>query len=369
MRITLIGPVYPFRGGIAHYTTLLAHALTEQHVVQVVSFRRQYPSFLYPGVSDLDPSTDSLKFPATYLLDPIYPWTWFDTVNKVCRFNPDVVVIQWWTTFWGPSFGVLANRLMSDQKKVVFIIHNVLPHEPRFWDTWLTRWGLRCGYRYIVQTEQESKRLFKLLPHAKVELAPHPVYDMFSQQKITRADAIRKCNLPEDASILLFFGIVRPYKGLEYLFNAVSILNKEGVNIFLVVAGEFWENESHYREMIKQLNIQDCVLIDNRYIPNEEIGLYFSAAHIFIAPYIQATQSGAVKMAMGFNLPIIISDKVAQDNSLQPSATCIVCPSKDSMALAEAIQRMLNDYPELDEISDLGLNAWEPIITAITRVD
>jgi glycosyltransferase involved in cell wall biosynthesis len=370
MRITIIGPVYPYRGGIAHYNTLLARALAVNHTIQLISFSRQYPSFLYPGVSDQDPSKEILEVHATFILDPLAPWTWIKTVRTVLRFNPDIIVIQWWTTFWGICYSYLANRFRECNKQVIFLVHNVIPHEPKLWDNKLTHLGLSSGNKYIVQTENELKRLLSIFPQAQAEIAPHPIYNMFANQIIPRQEAIHKYNLPENAFILLFFGIVRPYKGLEYLINAVSIMLGRGDNIFLVVAGEFWNDISFYQNQIARLAIQDKVRIDNRYIPNEEIGGYFSAAHIFVAPYIQATQSGAVKLAIGFNLPLVVTDVIAEDNSIHPSNSCRVCASKSSLALAQAIEQMITNYPTKQmEQSGNNSETWQTVIEAITRIE
>ncbi|GIV65412.1 MAG: glycosyl transferase family 1 [Bellilinea sp.] len=310
MRIVLIGPVYPYRGGIAHYTTRLAQAIRESdHELLVLSFRRQYPRFLYPGKSDRDPSQDVERIEAEFLLDPLYPWTWQRAVNRIKEYAPGLVVIQWWTTFWAPAFWWLARELKS-VCKVVFLIHNVLPHETRFFDPWLARWTLSQGGGFIVQAESQRKKLKELLPRAEPLLVEHPLYDQFADKRMDKSEARRRLGLPEDRPVLLFFGIVRPYKGLRNLIEALALVYQEGYSPLLVVAGEFWENVEDYQKRIKDLGLEDAVRIYNYYIPNEEVPVFFSAADVFVAPYTGGTQSGALKIAMAFGLPVVASEGI-----------------------------------------------------------
>ncbi|MFN7037626.1 MAG: glycosyltransferase, partial [Bellilinea sp.] len=210
MRIVLIGPVYPYRGGIAHYTTRLAQAIREEgHELLMVSFKRQYPRFLYPGKSDRDPSQEVERTKAEFVLDPLYPWTWQRALRQIKEFAPNMVVIQWWTTFWAPAFWWIARKL-KNACKVIFLIHNVIPHEARFFDEWLARWTLSEANGFIVQAESQREKLKKLLPWADPLLVEHPLYDQFAEKRMDKGEARRRLGLPEDRRVLLFFGIVRP---------------------------------------------------------------------------------------------------------------------------------------------------------------
>lgn len=345
MKFVLVGPVYPYRGGIAHYTTMLARTLAKRcSQLHVVSFRRQYPRWLYPGKSDRDPSQEPLRVNAEYLLDPFYPWTWWQTAHRIAEWKPDVVILQWWTTFWAPAFGTLAFLLRRRGVKVLFVIHNVMPHEPRPWDRWLVRLALRQGHHFLVQTGREKERLLSLLPQAQTTVAHHPVYDMFAGQRIAAAEAKQRLGLPADEPVALFFGIMRPYKGLRFAIEALTELRARGKTVNLLVAGEFWEDVQEYTRIIKQLGLSAQVKIDNRYILNEEIGLYFSAADVFVAPYVGGTQSGAVKMALGFGLPVVLSQSLSSAELADETAHRLywVDPT-DVVALAEAIERSLRE--------------------------
>jgi glycosyltransferase involved in cell wall biosynthesis len=308
MRIALIGPVYPYRGGIAHYTTMLYQALLErQHSVLLVSFKRQYPAWLFPGRSDKDPSARPLKVDsAQYWIDSLNPASWIRTFLRICQYRPDLLVMQWWTTYWFPAWFVLGllNRLFL-HSPLVYICHNVLPHEVHRWDPWLTRAALHWGTRFLVQSADERERLQPLGPKARIDIAPMPLFDMFVDQQVPKKEARERLGLPADAVILLFFGIVREYKGLQDVLAALPNLQARLGRAILVVAGEFWDEKRPYLETIERLGLRSSVIIDDRYIPNEEVAVYFSAADALIAPYRQVTGSAVMQMANAFDLPVL----------------------------------------------------------------
>jgi glycosyltransferase involved in cell wall biosynthesis len=344
VKVALIGPVYPYRGGIAHYTSLLAQALRQGgHEVLVVSFRRQYPQWLYPGKSDRDPSQQAIAIEAEFILDPLSPLSWRQALRRICAFAPRQVVINWWTTYWGPAFASLASGLRKSSLPVTFLIHNVMPHEPKPWDRWLARRTLRFGSAFIVQSEAERQRLLDLLPQAQVALTSHPIYDMFAAQAQDPAAARQQLGLPAAGSVLLFFGIVRRYKGLSVLLQAMAQPVLASLQPLLVIAGEFWEDKSRYLEQAQALGLLMQLRVEDRYIPNEEIPLFFSAADLLVAPYTGGTQSGAVKMAMGFGLPAVVSPHLADEIMRSRSNEAVFLAEPDDPgSLADAIFRALN---------------------------
>lgn len=342
-KITVIGPVYPYRGGIAHYTALLAQKLAEAgHVVEMISFLRQYPSWLYPGETDRDTSREPVKVQAKYTLDPLYPWTWLKTVNELVKKQPNIVIIQWWTTFWAPAFATIACLLRRKNIPVVYLIHNVMPHEARFWDRWLSLAALSPADSFIAQAEREAGRLRRLLPKANITVTPLPVYHMFSNKDIRAEDARAKLNLPLDQPIVLFFGIVRPYKGLRYLLQAFGKLKAQNFQGHLVIAGEFWEPLHEYQMLIKQLDLEDRVHIFSYYIPNEDIPVFFHAADLFVAPYVDGTQSASAKLALGFSMPMVVTRCVVDETLSQQEALWQV-DEGDADGLATAIQAALQN--------------------------
>lgn len=345
MKYSLVGPVYPYRGGIAHYTTCLARALMNHgHQVQIISFRRQYPNWLYPGKSDRDPSQQPLKIDAQFDLDPINPWTWLKTAKIIRQHQPDATIISWWTTFWAPSFWALSFQLRRSCIPVIFLIHNVLPHEVHMWDVWLAKTTLKNGSVHIVQSYREQQRLLALLPNSMVRYHPHPIYPFFNGQPLPQNEVKEKLGIPLDRKVILFFGIVRPYKGLKYLIEAIARLISQGKNVHLLIAGEFWENKRPYLQQIHALGISNRITIDDRYIPNEELRWYFSTADLFVAPYSNGTQSGVVTLALAFGLPVVLTDKIAQG---LPEGTynLRIVPSEDPEALAQGIEEVILNLP------------------------
>jgi glycosyltransferase involved in cell wall biosynthesis len=363
MKIVLIGPVHPYRGGIAHYTTSLALALKDVgHDVQVISFKRQYPAFLYPGESDKDPSKNPTRVEAEYLLDPLYPWTWLQTARKILADPPDLVIIKWWVTFWGLAFGVLI-RLLGQKVKTAYLIHNVLPHENRVWDRLLARFALRPAPAFIVQAASQQERLLGLLPQAKVHFCSHPAYGRFDERDISKAEARRQLGLPAEAPVFLFFGIVRPYKGLNHLLEA---LPKTNADLHLVVAGEFWGDASAYLQQIERLGLSQRITLLNKYIPNEEAHVIFSAADALIAPYVGGTQSGVVERANGYSLPVVMTDIIANGDERSLADVRIV-PAGDEDALASAMTE-LAAMPRRDALPKPPQDDWQRMVATIEGI-
>lgn len=377
MRISLVGPVYPYRGGIAHYTGLLALALAQHHTVEVVSFKRQYPAFLYPGQSDRDPSGRPLQVPARYLLDPLYPWTWAQAVRQITRQQPEIAVVQWWTTFWAPGLAAVAGGLRRKGIPVVFVIHNVLPHEQRPWDRGLARLALRRGSAYIAQNRREAGRLGDLLPEVAgedkrpgtkpVHVCPLPMYDFFAAGRTTRAAARAQLGLAPDEPALLFFGIVRPYKGLDYLIDALAVPPLRELKPTLLVAGEIWQDKADLEKKIAGLGLQGQVRLEDRYLPDEEVGVYFSAADAFVAPYVAGTQSAAIQAARAFGLPVVASHGIAQDAA--GGADLWRAEPTDPADLARAVAAALQSGPSQAAIpSAPPQGEWDDLVRVIEEL-
>ena len=346
--------------------------MDRDHETHVISFKRQYPTWLYPGKSDKDPSQVGIRLNADYTLDPIYPWTWVNTAHQINELNPDIAMIQWWTTFWGPAYWVLTRRLRREGVKVVFVIHNVFPHEALPWDRWIARHVLRLGDAHLVQSANEEERLLSLIPGAHPTLCPMPVFNMFPvENSLTKDKAKEIVGIRKDIPLLLFFGIVRPYKGLKYAIEAVAILRDSGINVHLIVAGEFWEEIKTYEDQISDLNLNDQVTLINKYIPDEEVGIYFTAADVFVAPYIDGTQSASVKTALGFNLPNVVTECV-RDEILSKRHSTRIVPSGDSKAMAAGISDLLTEnktntrsYSQEDETWTNQVLAIEKLVSQV----
>lgn len=335
-RFCLIGPSYPYRGGIAHYTALLAHHLRQGHETLLISFTRQYPQWLFPGRSDRDPSRRPLQTPAEYLLDPLSPVSWRRTLRRIRAWQPDAVVVPWWVPFWAPTWMVLGRGIkrLPGRPKLVFICHNVLPHESGRFDRLALRLALAPADAFVVHARSDAERLMLHFPQARVAVTPLPTYEPL----LATDGASLPVTLPDDRPILLFCGFVRPYKGLDVLLDALPlVLSRRPVH--LLVAGEFWHGEAAYRAQIERLGLQDAVTILNRYLPNETLAACLARADLVVLPYRSASQSAIVQLAFGQGIPVITTDVGGLADAVMHDSTGLVVPPENPQALAEAIER------------------------------
>jgi glycosyltransferase involved in cell wall biosynthesis len=375
LRIGILGPTYPFRGGIAHYTTLLASHLRRDHDVLLASFRRQYPPRLFPGRTDRDPSASVVADDAQYVLSPLRPHSWFSTARLLAEFEPDVLLIQWWVPFWAPSLGTVAAlvRRWTDAR-VVFVCHNVLPHERSgAWDRQLARMALGRGHGFIVHSESDREALCGLLPdqtapEGSVVRATLPAHTI--SEPVDRSSARDALGMDPADKVALFFGFVRPYKGLEHLIDALPLAMERVPDLRLLVAGEFWQPADQFVRRAESLGVGDRLTIDDRYVPNEEVGTYFAAADVIVMPYVAATQSGIVTLAAQFERPVIATDVGGLPEVVLDGVTGLVVPPADAGALADALARCLGD-DQLAAQLRVGLAGsrerfgWSPLVATI----
>lgn len=375
MRIALIGPVYPYRGGIAHYTTELYRVLRgHDHEVLMVSFKRQYPRWLYPGGNDRDPSESPFIIKeACYWIDSVNPFTWLTTLWRIRQYRPDLLVVQWWTTFLAPCFLTLLYlyRQVSSWSPVLAFCHNVLPHETRWWDSILTKAVLSLPTHHIVHSQEDKNRLLRLVPYAVVRVVEFPPYHAFASLICERAQARYMLGLDQECPVLLFFGFVRPYKGLEYLIRAVHHVRRY-IPIHLLIVGEFWENKQRYLRQIEELGLSQYVTIVDRYVRNEEIGIYFGAANVVVLPYLETSQSAVLKIAFAMGVPVIASDVGGLRESVRDGVNGLLVRPGDSASLAYAILRYFRDglEPKMRQyvLEGQGVDLWEKIVAEIERL-
>jgi glycosyltransferase involved in cell wall biosynthesis len=369
LKIAIIGPVYPYRGGIAHYTASLAQALAERHEVKVFSFKRQYPAWLYPGRSDKDPDPKAVKVSAAYTIDSLDPLSWQHTANEIRRYRPDLLLIEWWVTFFAPAFTLIAFLCRKSKIPVAFLIHNVLPHDSSFLHRPLAKITLKQGSYFIVHTSRECERLLAIIPNAKVEVCPFPVFVMTKSVTLTKAEARRKLSIPETGHVMLFFGIVRPYKGLIYLFEAMSLLRGKIPGLFLVVAGEFWEDKEFYQKKIDEMGISGQVRLEDRYIPDDEVCMLFKASDLAVMPYVGGTQSAVSALSLGFGTPLLATEWSAAGIDEAYLKLVLIVPSGDAKSLAVAIQSFFENPSSSDSIEDPPtLGGWDTIVTKLEKI-
>ncbi len=371
MNIIILSTAYPLRGGIAHFIELLAQHLKLRHSTKVFTFSRQYPKLLFPGKSQEEqyaaPNTEA----AEQIIDSINPFNWIKVGKKMKNLRPDILIFKYWMPFFAPCFGVIswfARR--NGHTKVLYICDNIIPHERRPGDVLLTKFAFSQVDYAVVQSnsvEQDLKKYFSDIPYAKLV---HPVYENFGE-RVSKSEARSKLGIEPDCKVILFFGYIRRYKGLHSLLESMALLPKE-MNIRLLVAGEFYEKQDEYRELIARLKLGDRVIIHSDYIPTSEVAKYFSAADCVVLPYRSATQSGIVQIAYNFDKPVIATDVGGLSEVVLDGKTGFIVSPDDPLALKEAIVRFYREEKE-EEFSRHVVQqkknySWDAFVNGIEKL-
>lgn len=340
-KIILIGPVYPYKGGISHYTGLMYRALAKKHDVSMVSYSFQYPKLLYKK-EQRDFSNDTFKIEKTqFLINTANPVNWLSSARRIRKMHPDLVIIQWWHPYFAPCYQALTRHLKNI--KVLFVCHNVFPHERFPMDKLLARKTLNKGNCFIVQSRQDEDDLKSIIPKANYVRAVHPTYNAFKMQNMTKEEARRILGIPDDEKILLFFGSVRKYKGLDYLIQAMPEIKKQLKNCRLLVVGDFGDDKSEYISSINKENVSDVIDIHDGYVPDKEVEKYFAACDVGVLPYVSATQSGIVQIAYGFEKPVIATNVGGLPDVITDGRTGYLIPAENPNALSEAIIKFFDE--------------------------
>lgn len=336
--IAVIGVSHPFRGGIAHYSTLFVRTLRQKHRVSFINFTRQYPKFLFPGKTQLDDSASPMLETNERFIDSLNPVSWCRTATMLNRRAPDLIVFQWWHPFFAPAFGTIVRRLKPGlRRRVVFLCHNVLPHEASPMQRALTRFAFGGARFFIVHSQEDLRHLQELQPGAVIVKGHHPTYaELGTAAPRSKQQARRALGIPEETRTLLFFGLIRPYKGLRHLIEAMPRVSAE-FECQLLVAGEFYEDKRPYLELIAELGLESRIRLVDQYIPNEDVGLYFAAADVVVLPYESATQSGIVQIAFGLHRPVISTHVGGLPEAVDHGKTGLLVEPRDAERLAAAI--------------------------------
>lgn len=371
MKIVIVGTASPLRGGIAHYNALLFAALSERHSVSMVTFRRQYPGILFPGKTQKEEGGgEEFRIPSRVLVDSVNPFNWAATGRILRAEKPDLLLFKYWLPFFGPCFGTIARIVKRGSgTRVVYICDNVIPHEKRPGDRAFTRYAFQPADGFIVQSAAVERDLLALLPHARYELIPHPVYHGFGRA-VPQSEARRHLGITA-REVLLFFGYVRKYKGLGVLLEAMARL-KDRTGLHLLVVGEFYEDEAPYREAIRTLGLEQTVTVRSDYIPNDEVKHYFSAADAVVLPYSSATQSGIAQIAFNFDTPVIATAVGGLTEIVRDGDTGLLVPPDDPAALSAAITRFFSamdrGHLRARVREEKGKYSWENLVAAIERL-
>ena len=375
MKIALVGPTYPFRGGISHYTTLLHAHLNKKHRTEFYTFSRPYPKLLFPGDASHDSSRMQLSdTEAIPIVDWANPFSWFKTGFLIARWLPDVVIFPWWMWGWAIPFWVIG-RIVSlrENTKILFICHNVIEHETAFWKRVLSKLALSVGDNFIVHSQEDYENLKRIFPDAEVALNVHPTYEVFKQSDMTKENAREILRIgTKFKKTLLFFGIIRSYKGLTYLIDAMPIIISKIPDICLLVVGEFWENKQEYLQRINELQIDGNVKVIDEYVPNEDVAVYFSAADVVVLPYASGTGSGIVQIAFGFHKPVIATAVGGLPDVVVDGKTGYLVKPRNSEEIADAVISFYRYKMEPKMIRNIMLNkdkfSWSRMVSTIESV-
>ncbi len=370
MKIVLIGPVYPYKGGIAHYTSLLCRALRKKHEVGMVSYCMQYPKFLFKK-EQRDYSNKEFAVEQTqYLINTANPLNWIKAAGVIRRYKPDAVIIEWWHPYFAPCYTVLSKLLRKQMK--VFICHNVFPHERFPMDRLLTKMTLRTGNKFVVQSRMDAEDLKSIIPEADHIVTPHPTYNAFKMAGISKEEARKQIGLEMGKPMLLFFGFVREYKGLKYLIKALPYVKADIPDVKLWVVGDFGDDKEMYLELILRNNLRDNIVLVDGYVPDKEVEKYFAATDLVALPYISATQSGIAQIAYGFEKPVIATNVGGLPDVVEDGKTGYLVGKEDEQALAEAIRKFFLQDIQAEFITNIrnraGEFSWETMIQRIEKL-
>jgi glycosyltransferase involved in cell wall biosynthesis len=342
-KIFILGPAYPYRGGLASFDERLAQAFqAEGHHVTIFTFTLQYPAILFPGKSQFSEDPPPAYINIVRAINAINPFNWWRVGRQLRKLQPDIVVVRYWLPFMGPSLGSICRQIKKNKRStIVAITDNIIPHEKRRGDTLFTRFFLKHCDAFITMSAQVMAQLKKFQPHKPALQVVHPLYDNFGEA-VAITTARKKLGIDEDAAVLLFFGFIRKYKGLDILLEAIHLLAirkwipPSSKKFILLIAGEFYEPQEPYLSLIKQWKIEEWLMLATHFIPNSEVKYYFSAANGVIQPYRNATQSGVTPLAYHFEKPMIVTQVGALPDYV-PHQKAGLVTNPTAASLAEAI--------------------------------
>ena len=342
-KVIIIGPAHPLRGGgLTTFNHRLAKEFIEQgHDCQIYSFSLQYPSFLFPGKSQYsnEPAPEGIIIKS--VINSINPFNWIKIGNRLKKENADIIIVRYWLPLMGPALGTILRKVRKNKhSKIICLADNIIPHEKRIGDKAFTKYFLKSCDAFITMSDQVLKDLRLFQKEKPAKLVAHPLYDNFGAI-ISKAEARELLGLPANDKIILFFGFIRKYKGLDILFEALSILNKNEqapLSVKLLVAGEFYEDEKKYQEQIDASGIREQLILKTDFIPDNEVKYYLCAADAVVQPYRNATQSGVSPLAYHFEKPMIVTN-VGGLPALVPDGKVGLVTEPNPEAIAAAIQQ------------------------------
>ncbi len=350
MKILLIGPSSPFRGGIANFNDSLYFALEKNHDTHIIGFSLQYPSVMFPGKTQYEKGAPRAGARTKHIINSINPLNWNNVSAEIVKMKPDCLIVHYWMPFFAPVMGTIIRRVKKRLKvKVIGLLHNVEPHEGMPAGKMLNRYFLESCDGFIIMSSIVTADLQRLGIKKPLKKLGHPVYNIFGDP-VDRQFACDKLGLDPDHKHLLFFGMIRRYKGLDLLLEALAKPRLSHLNLKLLVAGEFYESEDRYLDLIEKLGLENKIMFTNSFVPKEEVAWYFAASDLLVLPYISATQSGVTQIAYHFGKPMLVTNVGGLKDVVSHGKVGYVC-EKDPDEIAASIADFFdnNRSPEFTE--------------------
>jgi len=337
VRLSLISVGPPYRGGISDLSALLYEELSKDHQVQFINFKRQYPAFLFPGKTEYKVGDRASDFSSNRVIDSINPLTWVQAVKQIEAFDAEWAIFRYWNPFFAPLIGYIAKKLRKKSVKVAILIDNLVPHEESFLDSWMARRILSRADHVITMSKSVSGDVQTHRPGMKTSTLFHPLYEIYKSSH-SKAEARSKLNLP-DHPIVLYFGLIRPYKGLDIMIKALGGIKREFDDYTALILGEAYEDSQKYEDLIKSEGISSFTIFRNEFIADSELPLYFSAADVLVLPYRTATQSGIVGIALQMDRPVIATKVGGLGEYIQDGETGYLVDPENPEAMGQTILR------------------------------
>ncbi len=338
MKVAIIGPAHPLRGGLSTFNQKLAEEYIKLgHECHLISFTLQYPNFLFPGKTQYSEDT-APNLTIHTIINSINPLNWIKSGNIIKKQKYDLVIFRYWLPFMSPCFGTIARIIKKNKHtKIATIADNIFPHEKRPFDVIFTKYFVKPIDVFVTMSRKVLEDL-KEFTNSPKEYVPHPMYDNFGEL-INKNKALNVLNLDEKYNYLLFFGFIRKYKGLDLMLESMHELKKMNLPIKLIVAGEFYEDSKPYFELIEKLNLQNEVIMHNDFIPNDKVNLYFSACDLVVQTYHNATQSGVTQIAYHFNKPMLVTNVGGLSETVPHEKVGYVCEKEP-----KEISQFISDF-------------------------
>lgn len=377
MKVIILGTAWPYRGGLATFNERLARQfVSEGHEVELYTFTLQYPSFLFPGKTQYTNEPAPTDLTIRRVLNSCNPINWLRVGHAIRKAAPDMLICCYWMSFFAPAFGLVSRIARRNERtRCIALVHNMIPHEPNILDKLFASYFVASQDGFVALSESVVGDIEKVESQtSRVKrpktFSPHPIYDHYGE-RMSKNEACKALNLPADKNYMLFFGLVRAYKGLDLLLGAFGCVKDQLPNLQLIIAGEFYEDEDKYRAQIAQLGLADRVIIRNEFIPDGDLRKYFGAADLIVQPYKTATQSGVTQVAFHFEKPMLVTNVGGLGEIVHDHQMGYACePTAESIA-ADVLDYYQNDRQQAFTAylqKEKTKYAWSSMTRAYTNI-